>query len=168
MEQGTARHPGRGPCASVEEIASPTFSSGIHALFQLMRWSGLAIRDALTVKRNELHHDKAKDFYRIVTARQKTGTLVSVPISPDVVRHLQSVANGKPECVFWSGSGDEESITTTESPLRKVGQGATGSFGYVGNRLVAAHQRDQTGTASIPVYWSPFTWMFSVIRCVPL
>ena len=83
----------------------------VHALFQLMRWSGLAIRDALTLKRSELQHDKAKKLYRVVTARQKTGTHVSVPIPADVAAELQSVANGNPEYIFWSGDGDEESIT---------------------------------------------------------
>ena len=40
MEQGTAGHPGRGPCTSVEEVAATgRFSCGIHALFQLMRRS---------------------------------------------------------------------------------------------------------------------------------
>jgi site-specific recombinase XerD len=83
----------------------------VHALIQLMRWSGLAIRDALTLKRGELQHDKAKGIYRIVTARQKTGTHVSVPIPPDVAKELIEVLNGNPEYVFWSGKGEEESIT---------------------------------------------------------
>ena len=83
----------------------------VHALIQLMRYSGLAIRDALTLKRSELQHDKQKKLYRIVTARQKTGTHVSVPIPPDVAKELLTVANGNPEYVFWSGKGEEESIT---------------------------------------------------------
>jgi integrase/recombinase XerD len=83
----------------------------VHALIQLMRWSGLAIRDALTLKRAELQHDKKKKLYRIVTARQKTGTHVSVPIPLDVAQELLTVLNGNPEYVFWSGIGDEESIT---------------------------------------------------------
>jgi integrase/recombinase XerD len=83
----------------------------VHALIQLMRWSGLAIRDALTLKRSELEHDKAKKLYRIVTARQKTGTHVSVPIPEDVAEELLSVLSGNPEYVFWSGNGTEESIT---------------------------------------------------------
>ncbi len=83
----------------------------VHALLQLMRWSGLAIRDALTLKRGELQHDKAKKIYRIVTARQKTGTHVSVPIPPDVAEELLAVLNGNPEYVFWSGKGEEESVT---------------------------------------------------------
>jgi integrase/recombinase XerD len=83
----------------------------VHALIQLMRWSGLAIRDALTLKRRELQHDKAKNIHRIVTARQKTGTHVSVPIPPDVAKELLTVLNDNPEYVFWSGKGEEESIT---------------------------------------------------------
>ena len=92
-------------------VADPEQPAKVHALFQLMRWSGLAIRDALTLKRGELQHDKTKGLYRIVTARQKTGTHVSVPIPPDVAGELQSVANGNPEYIFWSGNGNEESIT---------------------------------------------------------
>ena len=60
----------------------------MHALFQLMRWCGLAIRDALTLKRGEMQLDKAKKLYRIVTARQKTGTHVSVPIPPEIAEEL--------------------------------------------------------------------------------
>lgn len=89
----------------------------VHALIQLMRWSGLAIRDALTLKRDELQHDKAKKIYRIVTARQKTGTHVSVPIPPDVAEELLTVLNGNPEYVFWSGQGEEETITKSWSKL---------------------------------------------------
>jgi integrase/recombinase XerD len=83
----------------------------VHAFLQRMRWSGLAIRDALTLKRGELQHDKAKKIYRIVTARQKTGTHVSVPIPDDVAQELLAVQNGNPEYIFWSGKGKEESIT---------------------------------------------------------
>jgi len=83
----------------------------VHALIQLMRYSGLAIRDALTLKRSELQHDKQKRLYRIVTARQKTGTHVSVPIPPNVAEELLTVLNGNSEYVFWSGKGEEESVT---------------------------------------------------------
>jgi site-specific recombinase XerD len=83
----------------------------VHALIQLMRHSGLAIRDALTLKRGELQHDKARNLYRVVTARQKTGTHVSVPIPPDVAEELLTVLNGNLGYVFWSGKGEEESIT---------------------------------------------------------
>ncbi|PYX89822.1 MAG: integrase, partial [Acidobacteria bacterium] len=38
----------------------------VHALVQLMRWSGLAIGDALTLDRNRIIRDATKDIYRIV------------------------------------------------------------------------------------------------------
>jgi integrase/recombinase XerD len=89
----------------------PTKAARLHALIQLMRWSGLAIRDALTLRRDELIHDKTKGVYRIVTARQKTGTHVSVPIPADVAQELLTVLKGNSVHVFWSGNGEEESVT---------------------------------------------------------
>jgi len=83
----------------------------VRALIQLMRHSGLAIRDALTLKREEITHDKSAGLYLIVTSRQKTGTHVAVPIPPDVAQEVLAVANGNPVYVFWSGIGDEESTT---------------------------------------------------------
>jgi integrase len=74
-----------------------------------MRWSGLAIRDALTIERAEIRHTKG--VYSVTTARQKTGTHVSVPIPPDVAREVLAVPNDNPRYVFWSGNGAEESIT---------------------------------------------------------
>lgn len=89
----------------------PGRGARVRALIQLMRWSGLAIRDALTLKREEITHDKSAGLYSIVTSRQKTGTHVSVPIPPDVAREVLAVANGNAVCMFWSGNGDEESAT---------------------------------------------------------
>jgi integrase/recombinase XerD len=85
----------------------------IRALFQLMRWSGLAIRDAVTLERAQIEHDKAKGVYRIVTARQKTGTHVSVPIPADVAKELITVANENERYVFWTGEGTGETIAKT-------------------------------------------------------
>ena len=56
----------------------------LRALIQLMRWSGLAVRDAVTLERADIQD--AGGFYRVVTARQKTGTHVSVPIPAPVAR----------------------------------------------------------------------------------
>ena len=83
----------------------------VKALIQLMRWSGLAIVDALTLERNEIEWDKVKKVHRIVTARQKTGTHVSVPIPADVARDLLAVLNGNERYIFWSGEGEKERIT---------------------------------------------------------
>jgi integrase/recombinase XerD len=83
----------------------------VHALFQLQRNTGLAIRDALTLERSEIVWDKSKKLHRIVTDRQKTGVHVSVPIPEDIAKELLEVLNGKSRFVFWSGKGEEESIT---------------------------------------------------------
>jgi site-specific recombinase XerD len=92
-------------------FSDPQRCAKVHALIQLMRWSGLAIRDALTLKRGELIHDKKQGIHRIVTARQKTGVHVSVPIPDAVAAELLKVLNGNPEFVFWSGNGEQESAT---------------------------------------------------------
>jgi integrase len=85
----------------------------LHALIQLMRWSGLAIQDAVTLERHEVKHDDAKDLFKIVTSRQKTGTDVSVPVPPDVAQELLAVANGNPRYVFWTGNGFGASLSRT-------------------------------------------------------
>jgi integrase/recombinase XerD len=82
----------------------------IHALFQLMRWSGLAIQDALTLERGELQHDKG-GLYRIATSRQKTGVYVSVPIPAPVAKELLAVLNGNAKYFFWTGEGDPKTLT---------------------------------------------------------
>lgn len=95
------------------QALTATTRARIHALFQLMRWSGLAIRDAVTLERAEIQHDDAKGIYRIVTARQKTGTHVSVPIPGEVAKELLAVANGNKQYVFWTGEGAGETIAKT-------------------------------------------------------
>lgn len=83
----------------------------VRGMFQLMRWSGLAIMDALTLRRDELIHDEAKGIYRVITQRTKTGTNVSVPIPPDVAQELLAVPNDNDVYFFWSGEGSKKSIT---------------------------------------------------------
>jgi hypothetical protein len=76
-----------------------------------MRWSGLAIMDALTLRRDELIHDEARDIYRVITQRTKTGTDVTVPIPPDVAQELLSVQNANNIYFFWSVKGSKKSVT---------------------------------------------------------
>lgn len=94
----------------------------VRGLVQTMRWSGLAIRDAVTLRRDEIIHDRAKGIYRIVTSRQKTGTDVSVPIPPEVAAEVLQVLNGSPLYVFWStGNGKEQSaVTNWQHDLRQL------------------------------------------------
>ena len=80
----------------------------MRAIVRLMRHSGLAIGDAVTLKRDSLMFDKKRKMYRVVTNRQKTGTHVSVIIPNDVAKELVSVANGNPEYVFWDNRGGQK------------------------------------------------------------
>lgn len=83
----------------------------VHGLIQLMRHSGLAIEDAVTLEQKKLMHgSKGKGkgkLWRIETNRQKTGTHVSVPIQPKVAKELLAVMklNGNHRYMFWSGNG---------------------------------------------------------------
>jgi integrase/recombinase XerD len=99
----------------------PTKRARIHALVQLMRHSGLAIRDAVTLEREELQKGSHR-IYRVVTSRQKTGTHVSVPIPPDVATEILSVANGHPNYIFWnSGEGaPETAVKKWHKDLRRL------------------------------------------------
>ena len=56
----------------------------VRGLIQTMRWSGLAIRDAVTLRREEIQYNKAKKLHSILTSRQKRGTHCYVPIPPEV------------------------------------------------------------------------------------
>ena len=81
---------------------NPSKAKKVRALVQLMRHSGLAIRDAVTLERDEIVWDKKKAVHRIVTSRQKTGVHVSIPLPPDVSKELLEVLNGNERYVFWN------------------------------------------------------------------
>lgn len=84
-------------------LLGPETKKRLRALVQLMRWSGLAIQDAVKLRCADIVHDKAKGLYRIVTSRQKTGTHVSVPIPVDVAKELLSAPSPDGEHIFWTG-----------------------------------------------------------------
>jgi integrase/recombinase XerD len=96
----------------------------VRALVQLMRYSGLAIRDAVTLERNELHQDRKKKLYKITTNRQKTGTHVSVPIPPEVAAEVQAAMelNESKVYAFWNtGTGKPQTaVTNWQHDLRQM------------------------------------------------
>jgi integrase/recombinase XerD len=121
-------------------LEDKTTQTKVHALLQLMKNTGLAIRDALTLKREELIFDKPKKLYRVTTSRQKTGVHVSVPVPADVANELLEVLNGNPKYVFWSGNGLQESIAKNfQKHLKKVFE-AAGL--YTGDHMVSHRLRD--------------------------
>jgi integrase len=74
----------------------------IRALTELMRWSGLRIRDAVTLECGRLAENK------LMLYQAKTGTPVFVPLPPHVADLLRSIPAGlkpNPNYFFWSGNG---------------------------------------------------------------
>jgi integrase/recombinase XerD len=78
----------------------------VRGLFLLQRWTGLAIRDALTLPKSELVLE-AGGMYRVTTVRQKTGTHVSVPVPTAVALELLAIPNGNPDYFLYDGTRDE-------------------------------------------------------------
>ena len=87
------------------------FPARMLALTELMRWSGLAIRDAVCIRRDAIQ--KGRDgITRIVTSRQKTKVLVRVPLPQSVAETLDGVTNdygwgrglNRVNYVFWDGT----------------------------------------------------------------
>jgi integrase/recombinase XerD len=80
---------------------SDAMRTRIHALLQLMRWSGLAIRDAVSLPKSGLEWDAARQTYRVTTSRQKTGTHVSVLLPPNVSAELKPLVEKHPVYVLF-------------------------------------------------------------------
>jgi integrase len=85
-------------------------SGDTRTMIQVMRWSGLAIRDAATLKRSDLVTDK--NLCKIVRPRTKTGSPLYIPIPPDIATELKAVLNGNPVYVFWNKRNLESSAAT--------------------------------------------------------
>jgi site-specific recombinase XerD len=82
----------------------------VRGLILCMRFSGLAIGDAVSLERSKIQLDPRKNLTRIVTSRAKTGVDISVPIPPNVADELLAVANGNRRYVFWqTGNGQPQS-----------------------------------------------------------
>lgn len=80
----------------------------LRILILLMRWSGLAIRDAVTLERHRLNDKDELFLYRA-----KTGNPVYVPLPHDVAETLRNVPPGpspNPRYFFWSGNGSPKSV----------------------------------------------------------
>jgi len=91
----------------------------LRVLTLLMRWSGLAIRDAVTLERTRLDKDDNLFLYRA-----KTGVPVYVPLRPDVAKQLREIPPGpkpNPRYFFWSGNGQPKSaVADWQRAYRKL------------------------------------------------
>jgi integrase/recombinase XerD len=96
----------------VTRLLQPDTKKRLRALIQLMRWSGLAIQDAVKIRRADIIHEEAKGIYRVVTKRQKTGTNVSVPIPTKVAEEILAVPSPNPAYIFWNGKSESRAQVT--------------------------------------------------------
>ncbi|MFH1267910.1 MAG: site-specific integrase, partial [Planctomycetota bacterium] len=87
----------------------------LRAMVLLLRYSGLRIRDAATLKR-----DRIKDG-KLFLYTAKTGAPVRLPLPPKVVESLNEVPGQNPEYLFWSGNGDPKTtVADWQRSFRKL------------------------------------------------
>jgi integrase/recombinase XerD len=88
----------------------------LHTLVLLMRWSGFAIKDAVTLERVRLN-----TCGELFLRRAKTGTAVYVPLPPTLVSALRRLPSTNPAYFFWSGAGQSHNaVSAYQRSLRKL------------------------------------------------
>ena len=91
----------------------------VRILIWLMRWSGLAISDAVGLERGRLNESDELLLYRA-----KTGHPVYVPLPHDVAEALRQIPPGpkpNPRYFFWTGNGLLKSaVSDWQRSLRRV------------------------------------------------
>jgi integrase/recombinase XerD len=94
-------------------------STRLRTMTWLLRYSGLAIRDAITLERSQVD-----DRGRILLYRAKTGVAVYLPLPSFVARSLRDIPPGpkpNPRYFFWSGNGDPKSaVADWQRAYRKL------------------------------------------------
>lgn len=89
----------------------------IRALTELMRWTGLRIRDAVTMEKNRLQHDSDTGMWSVMIYQKKTGDPVYCPIPPHVAKLLLNVpasqkGNTNEKYFFWTGQGNPKTVVS--------------------------------------------------------
>jgi integrase len=87
----------------------------IRALSELMRWTGLRIRDAATLEKGRTSQDPETGMWSVMVYQKKTGDPVYCPIPPHVAELLLNVpasqkGNTNEKYFFWTGSGDPKTV----------------------------------------------------------
>ena len=86
----------------------------MHALVLMLRYSGLRIRDAVTVSRDRIHDGK------LFLYTAKTGTAVWCPLPPFVIEAVEAV-QGNGRFIFWAGESKPKSaVGDWQRSLRRL------------------------------------------------
>lgn len=89
------------------------------ALIRCQVMTGLAIRDAIQLERENLQENKLGHWLRI--ERQKTRKPVRQRLHPSLYKELLGVTNGNPKYIFWNGTSLPTSATGLwQADLRQV------------------------------------------------
>jgi len=94
------------PCSNNQRDCRNT-PERLSVFIQVMRWSGLAIRDTATLKRSQLRKNDTLEL-----RRSKSGVPVTVPLPhsvADALRHIPPGTKPNSEYFFWSGEGSPKS-----------------------------------------------------------
>jgi integrase len=90
--------------AEYEKVLGAAKTKRVRAIIQLMRWTGLANRDAACLLKSELVLDPKRKRAHVITSRQKTGVHVRVPLPWDVALEIKAGANEDGEHLFYDGN----------------------------------------------------------------
>src|SRR5579875_1132157 len=82
-------------------------SDRVRALLLFMRWTGLAIIDAVRFEKWRLKQD-SDGVWMVKLHRAKTGSWVQVAIPPEVAEAVLAVPAMSDTYFFWSGNGDPQ------------------------------------------------------------
>lgn len=100
-------------------FSDPAKQARITALIHCQVETGLAIRDAVQLQRDNIKGGQLN------IERQKTNKPVKQPLRPGLYEELITVTNGNPKYVFWNGTSLPESATGSwQADLRELMEGA--------------------------------------------
>jgi integrase/recombinase XerD len=90
---------------AVDQVFEGDKAQRARGLLLVMAHSGLAITDAVSLRRDELKVPNGKPHHRIEKRRTKTGVAINNVIPQRVAEELLAVPNENPDYVFWSNAG---------------------------------------------------------------
>jgi integrase/recombinase XerD len=112
----------------------------VRAIIQLMRWSGLAVRDASCLLRADiiLH---AKGKYHVRTERQKTGVHVRIPIPEAIAEEILAVGQRGSKHLFYETANGAE-LSFAQQCSRKISAAFTRAGIECEGHMVSHRLRD--------------------------
>ena len=89
----------------------------LKGMVYLLRWSGLAIRDAVCLERSALTADD-----KLILRRVKTGVAVMLPLQPQIAMYLRRMMDHSNErYFFWTGRGlPKSAVADWQRALRRL------------------------------------------------